>query len=387
MTKVIAHRGSLPGEENTLDAFEIAFDCGADMVECDLIRTRDGVLIASHDLNGLNERDYSSFTEEEKLRYPTFESMIELAKQKEAETGRKVGFLVETKGYDTYDAAGVNLPAEVIRTMAEHGVDQDAWAYQDFSAEANAKAHEAMLELGVDYDIYQLGFLPPSSDQPDYIDGVAISDWFTTSGRIEDYHEQGLEVFTWTVEDNNSWAENAINRYADRGVDGVILDWTDFGRQTIDARSGLVTDFGTEAADIFELGASDDKIYAQEGDDTILAGAGNDILFGDAGNDILDGGTGDDRLTGGGDDDILTGGSGADSFVFLTSGSGSDVVTDFDAFDIVEFGLDLFNSFTDVVASAFEVGADTLIEIDDSSCVLLQDVALSSLNSDDFLFV
>ena len=47
---VVAHRGAsgyLP--EGTLEAFELAIDQGADVIEFDLISTRDGVLIARHD--------------------------------------------------------------------------------------------------------------------------------------------------------------------------------------------------------------------------------------------------------------------------------------------------------------------------------------------------
>src|SRR5512143_1797989 len=47
---VVAHRGAsgyLP--EETLEAFQLAIDQGADVIEFDLISTKDGVLIARHD--------------------------------------------------------------------------------------------------------------------------------------------------------------------------------------------------------------------------------------------------------------------------------------------------------------------------------------------------
>src|SRR5512134_725414 len=47
---VVAHRGAsgyLP--EATLEAFQLAIDQGADVIEFDLISTKDGVLIARHD--------------------------------------------------------------------------------------------------------------------------------------------------------------------------------------------------------------------------------------------------------------------------------------------------------------------------------------------------
>jgi glycerophosphoryl diester phosphodiesterase len=47
---VIAHRGaSAARPENTLSAFELAVSQGADMIEIDLHRTRDGALVVAHD--------------------------------------------------------------------------------------------------------------------------------------------------------------------------------------------------------------------------------------------------------------------------------------------------------------------------------------------------
>lgn len=54
MVRIYAHRGAsreLP--ENTLPAFRRALDLGADALETDVHVTRDGVLVASHDPDGL----------------------------------------------------------------------------------------------------------------------------------------------------------------------------------------------------------------------------------------------------------------------------------------------------------------------------------------------
>jgi glycerophosphoryl diester phosphodiesterase len=49
MTKIIAHRGASGyAPENTLEAFEKALVLGADMIEFDVIRTKDGELIVMH---------------------------------------------------------------------------------------------------------------------------------------------------------------------------------------------------------------------------------------------------------------------------------------------------------------------------------------------------
>ena len=45
-----AHRGARGhAPENTLLAFDLAFDLGADAIECDVQRSRDGELVIIHD--------------------------------------------------------------------------------------------------------------------------------------------------------------------------------------------------------------------------------------------------------------------------------------------------------------------------------------------------
>jgi glycerophosphoryl diester phosphodiesterase len=59
--KILAHRGAsgyLP--EETLEAYQLAIDMGADAVETDLISTKDGVLIARHDPNLAISTDVAS---------------------------------------------------------------------------------------------------------------------------------------------------------------------------------------------------------------------------------------------------------------------------------------------------------------------------------------
>jgi len=47
--KLIAHRGGSLGKENSFETFLVSARMGADMVECDIRRTRDGVLVIYHD--------------------------------------------------------------------------------------------------------------------------------------------------------------------------------------------------------------------------------------------------------------------------------------------------------------------------------------------------
>ena len=159
---VIAHRGAsgyLP--DHTLAAYELAIDLGADFIEPDLVSTKDGYLIARHELNLIATTDVASCAEfaerkrkarvdgvdEEgffagdftlaeiktlgavqqfperdpsfngKFRVPIFAEIIELAKRKSKEKGRVIGIYPETKHPTYHRALGLPLEGRLIATL------------------------------------------------------------------------------------------------------------------------------------------------------------------------------------------------------------------------------------------------------------------------------
>jgi glycerophosphoryl diester phosphodiesterase len=81
--KIIAHRGMpLLAHENTLESFNKAVELGADMIEFDIRRTADGILVAFHDSSITHE--HSDFS----LKELTFAELQTIAKIQ--------GFLVPT---------------------------------------------------------------------------------------------------------------------------------------------------------------------------------------------------------------------------------------------------------------------------------------------------
>src|SRR5438874_2944701 len=68
---IVAHRGGKSWwHENTLEAFQGAITCGADMVEFDVRRTADGELIVHHD-EAVGERALAEMEYAEALRCST----------------------------------------------------------------------------------------------------------------------------------------------------------------------------------------------------------------------------------------------------------------------------------------------------------------------------
>jgi len=163
---VLGHRGAtgyLP--EHTLASYQLAIEQGADYIEPDLVSTKDGVLIARHEVNITGTTDVAShpefagrfttktidgapedgwfaddFTlaEIRTLRavqrvgfrsqqyngvygIPTFNEVIDLAKKARSKNGREVGVYPETKHPTYHRGVGLALEPKVVAVLKAHG--------------------------------------------------------------------------------------------------------------------------------------------------------------------------------------------------------------------------------------------------------------------------
>jgi len=163
---VIGHRGAhgyLPA--HTLEGYALAIELGADFIEPDLVATKDGHLIASHEPNLIATTDVASrpefasrrrtavvdgaaevgffasdFTLAEikrlrrvqdfaerpqqfngKFEIPTLEEIIALAKRKAEEKGRPIGIYPETKHPTYHKSIGLPLEKRLVDALAAAG--------------------------------------------------------------------------------------------------------------------------------------------------------------------------------------------------------------------------------------------------------------------------
>jgi Ca2+-binding RTX toxin-like protein len=147
-----------------------------------------------------------------------------------------------------------------------------------------------------------------------------------------------------------------------------FADGTTWDRTTIQAQSVLL---GTSGADTINGTSANETLDGLGGSDTLNGGSGNDILVGGAGNDTLTGGTGNDTF-------LFRAGFGIDIITDFTAGAGSD--------DAIELDDGIFADFNAVIAAASTSGSNTIITVDGSNQVTLQNVAVASLHHDDFRF-
>ena len=126
------------------------------------------------------------------------------------------------------------------------------------------------------------------------------------------------------------------------------------------------------------------------GGGTVAGGDGSDVLHG--GINAVWGSQFNDSIRGSSLNDTFTGNAGVDAFRF-DGAFGNDIVTDFRAGggpgvdDVLQLDDAQFANFNDVLAHSQQSGADTLITLDGSHSIRLQNVTLASLQASDFVFV
>jgi glycerophosphoryl diester phosphodiesterase len=232
---VVAHRGHSAGApEQTMAAFMLAVELGADLIEADVRRARDGRLVLLHDANVDRTTDghgpvfgFSS-SELSRLdagswfsprfageRIPTLEEIFELA------NGADIGLCLEAKGSSPAEHASV--ATEVAQEIKRRGrLDVDVLASFDHPCLALATAEVPGLRCAPDR-------LPERGPA----DGAALVEQATaigatiiqvhhadlTDAAVDQAHGSGIAVWAWPPE-----SAHEIERAAGMDVDAVMGD-------------------------------------------------------------------------------------------------------------------------------------------------------------------
>ncbi|MGG7576387.1 M10 family metallopeptidase C-terminal domain-containing protein [Rhizobium sp. Nf11,1] len=207
-----------------------------------------------------------------------------------------------------------------------------------------------------------------------------------------------VENLTYTGSANFSGAGNALDNTITGGA----------GNDTLNGGAGADTLIGGAGNDTYIVDNAGDIVIeaADAGTDivrTTLAsytlgsdvenltfiGTGPFAGTGNALNNVIVGGSGSNTLTGGAGNDTLTGGAAADVFVY-SSIWGHDTITNFvatgPAHDAISIDQNIFADWESLFAATEQSGSDTIIMADSDNTITLRNVALSSLQSWDFLF-
>lgn len=271
---VVAHRGASGHRpEHTLDAYRTAIRMGVDDIELDLVATRDGVLVARHDLElsrttdvadhpGLahlrrtlvvdGEEQHGWFVQDLTLSelktlaarermpgtrpdsasydgsegVPTLTEVLAMVGAESLRRGRQVGVALELKHAAHHDAAGLPLDVPLLRELARHGLDHP-WArvaLMSFEAPVLRRLAERTRLPVVQLLDRGHRLTPDELDRIDeYADGLGAHTSLVLprdpggaigapSSLVRDAHRRGLTVHAWTVRAENRFLPTNLRR-------------------------------------------------------------------------------------------------------------------------------------------------------------------------------
>lgn len=225
MTEVFAHRGaSAAHRENTVNAFAAARGMGADGVELDVRRSRDGEVVVHHDAAYADGRLVVETAGAD--RPPEVPLLHEAVA---ACGGMKVNIEIKNAPVDPDHDPSERLAEQVVEFIDDAGV-RDTVIVSSFSLATITRV--AALQADI-----RRGFLiPPNRDQHEALERAvagghhAIHPHHLAVNRelVEAAHGMGLDVNTWTVDD-----PDRMRWLAELGVDVIITNVPDVAIRTL----------------------------------------------------------------------------------------------------------------------------------------------------------
>jgi glycerophosphoryl diester phosphodiesterase len=298
---IIAHRGASGHRpEHTIEAYTLAIEMGADVIEPDLVVTKDGVLIArhEHEIGGTtdvavkfpsrqttkrmgaqqvtgwfaedftlaeiktlraNERlPFRSHAYDGRFQVPTFDEVIELASSQGRAAGRQIAVYPETKHPAYFRSIGLPLEERVVAAAKQHGLSTKASPIFIQSFEPDSlKRLRPMIDVRLVQLLDQTA--APSTvrlrEIAGYADGVGPHKLLilpvandgvvgAPTSLVRDAHEAGLFVHVWTLRSEAQFLPRSyggepareFRQFAELGVDGIFTDFPDVGVAALRSR-------------------------------------------------------------------------------------------------------------------------------------------------------
>jgi glycerophosphoryl diester phosphodiesterase len=211
VTMAIAHRGDpLVERENTLASFVSAVGRGADMIELDLRRTRDGAIVVLHDATltrlwgvdaSVADLDLAAIAAigHGHQRIPTLEEVLRAI---------EIPVMVDFPEDEVVEGA-----LEVVRDAGAMTRSLFVTGHVDALRHLRARAPEARIGLT---------WIEPDPPGPSLLRELGAefwNPWFrrVTAERVAAVHELGLKVSTWTVDEDRHMV-----RVSEAGVDAIV---------------------------------------------------------------------------------------------------------------------------------------------------------------------
>ncbi|MCW2955581.1 MAG: glycerophosphoryl diester phosphodiesterase [Thermoleophilia bacterium] len=246
-TRVVAHRGfhGVDGPvENTLGAFTRAIDAGADAIELDVRRTRDGVLAVHHDAQLPGSGGVIAQLDHAQLpRHADGQAVPTLGEAAELARSRDVGMVIELKdsglAQAAVDALRGRIPFDDVEVISfspdtvravealEPGIRTGFIA-----PHLPSWLQQTPLYAGAMWAIDALGQRPAlDAAARAGADYVSVERRMATPGFLAEAQRRNVPVTVWTVND-----EADMRRLTDAGVYGIVTDDTALARRIRDEK-------------------------------------------------------------------------------------------------------------------------------------------------------
>lgn len=225
MVLVIAHRGaSAAAPENTIEAFNLARELGADWVELDVRRSADGVVVVHHDAHLADGRMVADLGVDELPDH-----VPNLAEALEACEG--MGVNIEIKNLpDDPDFDSEHLVSAAVAGLVAAYLGPERALVTSFNVDAVDSVHQVDPTIPIGYvtDLWDPRLAVDRAVAHD-MQHLHPFDPMVDSSLVRRAHEAGLHLHVWTVDDPERMAQ--LIRL---GVDGIITNVPDVARRVVD---------------------------------------------------------------------------------------------------------------------------------------------------------
>ncbi len=225
---VIAHRGAREAaKENTLPAFRMARELGADWVELDVRRTADGVVVVHHDAHLEDGRMLAQLNSDE---LPEF--VPSLAEALEECHGMGVNIEIKNLPSDPdYDAD--HLVSDAVAGLVLAYLGPERALVSSFNIDTLDRLHgvDPTIPLAYLYDIGEPASAVARACAHE-MSAIHPYDPLVTASLVERAQDEGLQVNVWTVND-----AQRMETLVGYGVDGICTDVPDVARTIVDRQT------------------------------------------------------------------------------------------------------------------------------------------------------
>ena len=252
--QVTAHRGaSMFAPENTMSAFRLAVEQGADWIELDVQESKDGVIFIMHDTNFLRtagvdkgawELDWEEISKLDVGSFfspqfagepvPLLSEALEFAK----ETGIRLNIELKPSGHEKNLAGGVMDVVE-----AYDFEDQCVITSQSYDVIRKVRERNETIET-----VYVMGLAYGAINRLSEADAFSIRSTSISRSLVHDLHNRGHQVYAWTVDSRQN-----ISRMINLEVDNIITNNIPLAIEIINESrtNGMITDLLHRIRDFF----------------------------------------------------------------------------------------------------------------------------------------